>query len=165
LSWTVFYINDELSTPLSLEMLRDRNSNSFEMTEMNFFLHYNKIITYDFNYMNQTESEQSLALLWRMTQNIDSSWLREPYENIVDKAERHLEELDTRSAMIGDIYMDRKERKWYIVKPIGFQEITWIKGDEQEVNTGCKTCGCSLPSGMSMCDNCFDDSYVEGDDD
>jgi len=83
--------------------------------------------------MNQTEPEQTLALLWRMTQNIDSSWLREPYENIVEKSEIHLEELDTRSSMVGDIYMDRKERKWYIVKPVGFQEITWVDSEGQEI--------------------------------
>ena len=126
MSWTVFYINSELSSPIFLELVRDRKAKNIEMSSMDFFLNYDKIITYDFNYMNQTEPEETLALLWRMCQNIDSSWLREPYENIVDKAERHLEDLDARSSMVGDIYMDRKERKWYIVKPVGFQEITWI---------------------------------------
>jgi hypothetical protein len=33
----------------------------------------------------------------------------------------------------------------------------------KEVNTGCNNCGFPLPSGISICDNCFDDSYVEGD--
>ena len=91
-----------------LELVRDRKAKDIEMNSMDFFLNYDKIITYDFNYMNQTEPEET------------------PYENIVDKAERHLEDLDARSSMVGDIYMDRKERKWYIVKPVGFQEITWI---------------------------------------
>ena len=129
MSWTVFFIDNQLATSLSHSLLREPDAKSFEMTSLDFFLNYNKIITYDFNYMNQTEPEATLALLWRMCQNIDSSWLREPYDNIVDKAERHLEDVDARSSMVGDIYMDRKERKWYIVKPTGFQEITWLDGE------------------------------------
>ena len=131
MKWTVFHIDDD--SRFNAIIRNSITTEPFPMTSLDLLTNYTKVVTYEFNALNQSAPDKMNALLWRLTQNIDSSWLREEYPNITESIELFSESCDSRSSMVGDIFMDRKERVWYVVKPVGFAPIYWVDIPEDSV--------------------------------
>ena len=127
--WTVFHQSDNMNETLKKRILFSAKSDveALLMNSMEFFLNYDKVATFDFHGEVGSES------LWRLTNNVDESWLSK-FEGEQNNwtMTNHTEEEDSRSSMVGDIFQDKTNMIWYVIQPLGFKMIYWLENEEED---------------------------------
>lgn len=130
--WTVFHQTREMvrtgrTHPLVARINQSSNSDveALLMNSMEFFLNYDKVATFNFHGMG-AES------LFRLTNNVDESWLSEfDGEHNNWTMEKHSDEENARSSMVGDIFQDKTNMVWFVIQPLGFKRIFWLENEQE----------------------------------
>jgi hypothetical protein len=72
-------------------------------------------------YVGRVFCDGGLERVWRLTNNVMENWALENYE--VEASEWVKSKGGARSLMVGDYVYENAARKWWVVAPVGWEEV------------------------------------------